>query len=138
MSPKASTCLPQDEPTSCAGHESCLSESAASAAMHHLFDVVGAEIHALDPTHLVESGMLEGGQCGTSGADYTYVSASPGIDVPSYHDSVVGGDRWNGIALRLSQAAALGNPIIAGETGIMGGTAPECTSLANRADEIAA
>ena len=45
--------------------------------------------------------IMGGGQCGTAGSDYEYVSASPGVDVLSYHDYYVGapmgGDQWNGI-----------------------------------------
>ena len=98
-------------------------EAVAAAALRHFFDVVGAEIHALDPNHLVENGMLGGGQCGTESNDYEYVSASPGIDVLSYHDYYttgppIGGDQWNGISVRLAQAGTLGKPIIAGESGL--------------------
>ena len=44
----------------------------------------------------------------------------------------MGGDQWNGIAKRLSQSTALGKPIIAGETGLIAGTAPGCMSDATR------
>jgi hypothetical protein len=130
--PEASTCPPQDEPTNCSGNQTCPNESAAAAALRYFFDTVGGEIHALDPRHLVESGMLGSGQCGTAGSDYQYVSASPGIDVLSYHDYYgavsLGGDQWNGLAVRFAQAAALGKPIIGGEVGLMAGTAPGCMS----------
>jgi hypothetical protein len=54
------------------------------------------------------------------------VGASPGIDVLSYHDyypssEVEGGDQWNGIAMRVTQAADLHKPIIVGEDGITAG-----------------
>jgi hypothetical protein len=134
--PSAGTCPPQDEPLNCGANQTCPNEAAAASALRHFFDVVGAEIHALDPAHLVESGMLGGGQCGTAGSDYEFVSASPGIDVLSYHDyygaSLLGGDQWNGLAVRDEQAAALGKPIIAGEMGVLAGTAPGCTSLSTR------
>jgi hypothetical protein len=140
--PEASTCPPQYQQGDCDGHQTCPDEAVAEAAMRYFFDVVGGEIHALDPDHLVESGTLGSGQCGTSGSDYETVSASPGIDVLSYHDyyenATIGGDQWNGIALRLSQAASLGKPVIAGEMGIMGGTSPGCLSLSARASQISA
>jgi mannan endo-1,4-beta-mannosidase len=133
---EASTCPAQDQPTACSGHQTCPNEAAAAAALRSFFDAVGGEIHALDPSHVVESGMLGGGQCGTQGSDFQYVSASPGIDVLSYHDywgqSPMGGDQWNGMAVRLHQAAALAKPIIAGETGLMAGSAPGCLSVATR------
>jgi hypothetical protein len=138
---EASTCRTADEPTSCSGHQTCPDETAAAAALRHFFDVVGGEIHALDPTRLVESGLLGGGQCGTQGGDYAYVSASPGIDVLSYHDYYgalpLGGDQWNGIGVRLAQAAAMGKPIIAGEVGIVAGGSG-CPSLEQRAAALAA
>jgi hypothetical protein len=133
---EASTCPPQDEPTNCSGNQTCPDETAAAAALRHFFDVVGGEIHALDPYHLVESGLLGGGQCGTQGGDYQYVSASPGIDVLSYHDyygtQAMGGDQWNGLAVRFQQAAALNKPIIGGEVGMQAGSAPGCLSDTDR------
>ncbi len=139
---EASTCPPQDEPKNCGGHQTCPDEAAAAAALRHFFDVVGGEIHALDPNHLVESGLLGGGQCGTELGDFESVSASPGLDVLSYHDyepeTLMGGDGWNSIAVRIAQAAALGKPIIAGEMGIVGGTTSGCTSPQSRASQIQA
>ena len=140
--PEASTCPVQYEPTNCGGHQTCPDETAAAQALRHFFDVVGGEIHQLDPEHLVESGTIGSGQCGTSGSDYQYVSASPGIDVLSYHDyygaAAVGGDQWNGIGVRIATAKALNKPIIDGELGIQAGSAPGCTGLATRAQTVAA
>lgn len=133
---EASTCPQQFQPTNCAGHQTCPNEAVAAQALRYFFDTVGGEIHALDPSHLVESGLIAGGQCGTEGADYKYVSASPGIDVLSYHDyygsAPMGGDQWNGLALRFAQARALGKPIIGGEVGVMAGATPGCLSLSDR------
>ncbi len=133
---EASTCPSQFEPVNCSGHQVCPDESVAASALRYFFDTVGAEIHALDPRHLVESGLLGGGQCGTSTTDYQYVSASPGIDVLSYHDywgaAPIGGGQGNGMPLRLAQSTALGKPIIAGEAGLEAGTAPGCMTTANR------
>lgn len=138
---EASTCPAQYQPTNCSGHQTCPDEAAAAQAMRYFFDTVGGEIHSLDPKHLVESGTIGSGQCGTSGADYEYVSASPGIDVLSYHDYVdptvaVDGDQWNGLAVRFRQAAALGKPIIGGEEGIEAGTGSGCMSPQQRASDI--
>ena len=139
---EASTCPPQFEPTNCSGHQTCVNETVAAAALRHFFDVVGGEIHALDPKHLVESGLLAGSQCSSQGQDYLYVSASPGIDVLSYHDyyglPAVGGDYLYGIAVRLAQAAALHKPIIGGEVGVQAGNGPGCTSTSTRNAVIAA
>lgn len=139
---EASTCDGSYYPGTCWGHTSCPDESVAEAALRHFFDVVGGEIHALDPDHLVESGLLGGGQCGTESGDYTTVSASPGIDVLSYHDyyagTPMGGDQWNGIGVRIAQANSLNKPIIAGEMGLAAGTAPGCMTLAVRSAEIQA
>ena len=135
--PSAGTCPAQDEPRKlwC---ESNLppNEADAAVALRYFFDTVGTEIHTLDPKHLVESGMSGGGQSGTGGSDYQFVSASPGIDVLSYHDyygsALFGGDRWNRHAVRIQQAAALAKPIIAGEMGILAGADAGCTSLSTR------
>jgi hypothetical protein len=139
--PEASTCPAQYEPTNCEGHQTCPDEAAAAASLRYFFDTVGGEIHLLDPDHLVEAGFLGSGQCGLDGADYRYVGASPGIDVLSYHDyypasEPFGGDRWNGIQVRIDQAQALDKPIIAGEEGIVAGTAPNCESWAQRAMDM--
>lgn len=141
--PEASTCPTKYEPVDCSGHQTCPNEEAAAQALRHFFDLVGAEIHALDPNHLVEDGMLGSGQCGTAGSDYQYVSASPGIDVLSYHDyyvgsTLMGGDQWNGLGARFGQAAALDKPIVGGEMGIEGGRGPGCMSLQKRSHEFTA
>ena len=139
--PEASTCPVQYQPTNCSGHQTCPNEAAAAQALRHFFDAVGGEIHSLDPHHLVESGLLGSGQCGASGSDYAFVSASPGIDVLSYHDyypadEAIGGDQWNGLAVRFSQAASLGKPIIGGELGITAGNGAGCLSLGSRASDV--
>ena len=81
-------------------------------------------------------------QCGTQGSDYQYVSSSPGIDVLSYHDywgtAPIGGDQWNGMAVRLHQSVAVGKPIIAGESGLNFGTAPGCASDSTRNSDFLA
>ena len=138
---EASSCGGDYYPGTCWGHNACPDEAVAAAALRHFFDVVGGEIHALDPVHLVENGLLGGGQCGTESGDYQYVSASPGVDVLSYHDyyaeTAMGGDQWNGIGVRLAQAAALHKPIVAGETGLDAGTGSACMTPGGRSDEIA-
>jgi mannan endo-1,4-beta-mannosidase len=135
---EASTCPAQYQPSDCSGNQTCPDETSAAQALRYFFDTVGGEIHTLDPEHLVESGLLGAGQCGTQGADYAYVSASPGIDVMSYHDyyppnDPIGGDQWNGLAVRFAQAAVLGKPIIGGEVGIMAGVGSGCLDDAQRA-----
>jgi mannan endo-1,4-beta-mannosidase len=139
---EASSCAGNYYPGTCWGHTTCPDEAVAAAALRHFFDVVGAEIHALDPSHLVENGLLGGGQCGTESGDYASVSASPGVDVLSYHDyysgTPMGGDQWNGIAVRIAQAAAVGKPIIAGEMGLAAGAVPGCMTLGARSTEIQA
>jgi mannan endo-1,4-beta-mannosidase len=139
---EASTCAPQYQPNGCSGHQTCPDEPAAASDLRHFFDIVGGEIHALDPKHLVESGFLGGGQCGTQGSDYQYVSASPGIDVLSYHDywgpDPVGGDQWNGMQVRFRQSVGVGKPIIAGEAGLKAGSIAGCMSLVSRNRDLSA
>jgi mannan endo-1,4-beta-mannosidase len=140
---EASTCPASFEPTNCEGHQTCPDEAAAAAALEYFFTTVGDRIHLLDPEHLVEGGFLGGGQCGTAGADYQSVGASPGIDVLSVHDyygaATLGGDQWNGMLERFAQAQALDKPIITGEVGIVAGEAQSgCMSLAQRAADMSA
>jgi len=136
---EASTCPGQFEPNNCNGNQTCPNEQAAAQALRFFFDTVGGEIHALDPRHLVESGLLGSGQCGAVWNDYSYVGASPAIDVLSYHDygapnTPIPGDQWNGLAVRLAQAASLGKAIVIGEEGINAGTA--CLSDSQRAADL--
>jgi hypothetical protein len=140
---EASTCPTADEPSDCEGHQSCPNESAAATALKFFFNTVGAQIHLLDPEHLVEAGFLGGGQCGTAWTDYQGVGASPGIEVLSVHDYYgavpLGGDQWNGLAERFAQAKALSKPIITGEVGILGGIDQSgCPSLQQRASDMSA
>jgi mannan endo-1,4-beta-mannosidase len=138
--PEASTCAPAYQPTNCSGHQTCPDEAAAAADLTSFFDVVGGEIHALDPSHLVEAGFLSGGECGLASGDYQRVGASPGIDVLSVHDyygaAPLGGTPANGLARRFAQAAALDKPIITGEAGILAADRPGCTSLRQRRAEM--
>jgi hypothetical protein len=140
--PEASTCTAQFQPSNCSGNQTCPSEPVAEQALLYFFNTVGDEIHALDPDHLVESGMIGNGQCGTSGPDYAAVSASSGIDVLSYHDysgaTLIPGDQWNGLSLRFQEAAALGKPIIGGEVGISSGSGSGCVSPTVRAAQFQA
>jgi hypothetical protein len=140
---EASTCPAAYEPSNCSGHQTCPSDTAAASALEYFFNMVGAQIHQLDPEHLVEGGFLGGGQCGTSGSDYQNVGASPGIDVLSVHDyygsAPLGGDQWNGMAVRFAQAKALDKPIITGEAGIVAGNGQAgCESLQQRAHDMSA
>ena len=141
--PEASSCAPGFAGDACYEHLTCSNERAAATAMRSFFDTEGGAVHRLDPHHLVEAGFLGGGQCGTAANDYAYVGRSAGIDVLSYHDYypatvALGGDQWNGIAVRLRQAAAMGKPIIAGEVGVDGGSGATCTSLTQRLAQVRA
>ncbi len=139
---EASTCSAAFQPSNCEGHQTCPNEAAASA-LRYFFTTVGGQIHLLDPEHLVEADLLGGGHCGTAGSDYQSVGASRGIDFLSVHDyygaAPLGGDQWNGLALRFAQAKALDKPIITGEVGIEAGIGQSgCVSLQQRAQEMAA
>ena len=136
--PEASTCPVAFQSGNCEGHQTCPDQAAAATALDYFFTTVGGQIHLLDPVHLVEAGFLGGGQCGTAGSYYQSVGASPGIDVLSVHDyygsAAMGGDQWNGMAVRFAQAKALDKPIITGEAGIVAGNGQSgCESLQQRA-----
>jgi mannan endo-1,4-beta-mannosidase len=134
--PEASSCAAAYQPDNCSGHQTCPAESVAAADLLSFFNAAGGEIQSLDPVHLVEAGFLGGGQCGTQGDDYRSVGSSSGIDVLSVHDyygpALLGGDQWNGLAVRFTQAAALDKPIITGEAGILAGNGPSCETLTQR------
>jgi mannan endo-1,4-beta-mannosidase len=92
-------------------------------------DVAGV-IKSADPNHLVSLGTIGSGQCGAQGHEYRDLHSVASIDMCEYHDydphSRMPGDKWNGLQVRLNQCAALGKPLIVGETGIkpkdVGGT----------------
>jgi hypothetical protein len=139
---EASTCPAAAEPSNCWGNQTCPDEAAAAQALQYYFTTVGAQIHSIDPNHLIEAGFLGGGECGTESHDYESLGASPGIDVLSVHDyyaAPLGGDQWNGLAVRFAQAKALDKPIITGEAGIVAGIGQSgCESLQQRAGALAA
>jgi hypothetical protein len=140
--PEASNCPATFQPGNCEGHQTCPDQAAAAAALQYFFTTVGTQIHVLDPVHPDEAGFLGGGQCGTAGSYYERVGASTGIDVLSDHDyygsAPLGGDQWNGMAVRFAQAKALDKPIITGEAGIVAGNGQSgCESLQQRAVDMA-
>jgi endo-1,4-beta-mannosidase len=108
---------------SAAGTHACADHSQASVALRKFFDDVGGEVKRLDPNHLIHSGVIGSGQCGTSGEHYTYVHQSPAIDVASYHDYgadsvAVPGDQWNGMKVRIDAMRGIGKPLVVSEVGI--------------------
>jgi mannan endo-1,4-beta-mannosidase len=135
---EASSCPAPYQGSDCYGHQTCPNEKTAESALKYFFTTVGAQIRLLDPTHLIEAGLLGAGECGAAGKDYRSVGASPGIDVLSVHDyygsAPLGGDQRNGMAVRFAQAKALNKPIITGEVGIKAGIGQSgCLSLQQRA-----
>jgi len=85
-------------------------------------DVSGL-IKSIDSNHLVSIGTIGSGQCGASGTDYQTLHAIPTVDLCEYHDygwpsTPMPGDKWNGLATRISQCAADGKPLFVGESGI--------------------
>jgi len=94
----------------------------AGAVLRSFARTMGREVKALDPRHLLGMGTIGSGQCGTSDQDYVALNAVPFLDVADYHDysvDPVPGDRWNGLAARAREMAALGKPLIVGEVGIV-------------------
>ena len=139
--PDASTCTGQATLDGCSAPWVC-NETAATAALRHFYDTVGAAIDALDPQHLIEAGFGSNTACGLEGADLSTVAASTGIDVLSFHD-------YNGaIPLdtqpagsspsdEIGRAAAAGKPIIDAEVGIdASSTDPGCVTPTVHADEL--
>ena len=120
--PEPTNCATGIRGNACYGHTTCPPSGAAN--LRAFFDAFGSRIKRLDPAHLVVSGVIGSGQCGASGPEYSKVHASPYIDVATYHDygedtTPLPGDQWNGMRLRIQQAAALGKPLITEEVGIL-------------------
>ncbi len=110
----------------------CEGETAAAQALRSFFDTVGEMAHAIDPNHLIESGLQGSNQCGTVNTDYGYVMASPGVDVASVHDyeTALTPDYFTGA---VAEARAVGKPLITGEAGEEAQAAlPGCPSLQDR------
>jgi hypothetical protein len=117
-------CLPGYGGGDCWGHKTCPAD--AATALRSFFDTVGSRIKSIDKTHLISSGLMGGGQCGTAWTEYTTVNASPYVDVATYHDYgadtvAVPTGTYNGLTLRISQAHSLNKPIFTEEVGIKAG-----------------
>lgn len=118
--------------------------STAATSLRSFFDAVGAEIHRIDPNHLVSSGIQGSGQCGSQNGDYQTLHESAGIDVGSVHDwwtdlSPMPGDQWNGMQVRIDQMAAVNKPLFVGEVGMNASdTVSGYMTLAQRRDKIKA
>jgi mannan endo-1,4-beta-mannosidase len=95
--------------------------SDAPSALQSFARDISSLIKHLDRNHLVGMSTTGSGQCGSSRLEYLALQAIPTLDVAEYHDytlSVMPGDRWNGLTVRLQQMADLGKPLIVGEVGV--------------------
>lgn len=100
-------------------------------------DDVGQLVKSSDPNHLLSFGTIGSGQNGAPGDNYTTIHASPYIDLAEVHDystasTVLDGDSFNGLALRVQQARELNKPIFVGEFGNQLGS-PSAETLERRA-----
>jgi mannan endo-1,4-beta-mannosidase len=142
--PETSGCLPGYSGSECWGHQTCVDHTAAANSLRYFFDTVGKKMKDIDHNHLIESGVMGGGQCGADNRNYTYIHESPYIDVASYHDyehadSPMPGDQWNGLQVRLDQMKAIQKPLIIGEAGMLAqDNSSSCMNFASRRDKIAA
>nr|WP_229746292.1 cellulase family glycosylhydrolase [Rhodococcus trifolii] len=113
-------------------------ESDAAQVLRDFFDDAGSLLRARDPRTPITAGLTGGGQCGTQGDEFTFVGASPFVDVLQYHDYgadgvPLPGDEWNGLARRIDQARSLGKPLLVGEIGELAGS---CGDTRERAAHI--
>jgi len=141
--PKDGTCSTGFVGDGCSGTYIC--PTSAAQTLRTFFDTVGGEVKRLDPNHLIASGVVgDQWQCGTIGVDYPIAQASPALDLLTYHDygadgTALPGDSVNGLAARISQAAAIGKPLFVEEAGIEATAGPaSCDSLPQRAVQFRA
>jgi mannan endo-1,4-beta-mannosidase len=121
--PESSDCVSGFKADTCYLRDFCENQETAAVALRSFFDTVGGEIKRIDPNHLIGSGVMGTGQCGTNDERYVHVHQSQFIDVGSYHDYGIDtqgmpGDQWNGLKQRIKQMKAMNKPIIVGEAGI--------------------
>jgi hypothetical protein len=120
--PEASDCLTGYSGGDCYSHKSCPAD--ATTTLFNWFDRVGAEVHALDPEALVDTGELTSEQCGWSGGGELRIDEAAGVDVASYHDYGSASVAMpGGLALAIANAKEAGKPLIVGEVGVPGGEA---------------
>jgi hypothetical protein len=90
------------------------------------FDVIGGQIHDIDPNHLVESGTHGPWAYGGS-ASYSLIHESFGIDVMAFHDFDNVAASPPNLASSLAVAAALGKPLVLDELGMFASEAGDST-----------
>ena len=136
--PEASNCNSGYTGSQCFGHNPCPSDAASS--LRSFFDTMGARLHSLDSRHLVATGLIGKGQCGSAGSAYKYVSASKGVDVLTYHDY---GDEVQpplptDLATAVTASKALGKPLVTEEAGMTAAPSGVTCSrtLAGRATQV--
>ena len=137
VEPEASVCDPGYAGSGCYGHTTCPSD--AEASLQSFFGTVGAEVHRLDPHHLIADGTIGMNQCGTVGPEYAELAASPGIDVCEVHDYDGPSVPMNSQAQADIEACAqVGKPLIVGETGLNGAVddGQGCPDLQARATDF--
>ena len=133
------TAVGEPEPSNCGSLDcgwqarSCPANSAV--VLRKFFDDSGARIRSIDPDAVIWSGLAGGGQCGSAGADFATVAASPGIDVLEYHDYRSGPGMAADLPDRIAQAASVGKPLVVAELGMPAGS---CLPAAERKTKLAA
>ena len=141
--PEAGTCSGA-QGSACYGKQKCVNETVARQSLRSFFDTVGDQIKSIDPNHIVSSGLVGDGQCGTVFEDYQFLHQSSGIDIASYHDynrddEVMPGDQWNGLGKRLKQMTILNKPLFIGEAGMKAkDNSSQCMNYSTRSNKIKA
>ncbi len=113
----------------------------AATVLRRFADDVGALARGIDPVHPLSLGTIGGGQCGTAGPEFRRLAESPYLDVLQYHDYgadgiPLPGNEFDGLAVRLEQARAVGKPLLVAEIGQYAGG--PCGTAEQRAADIAA
>jgi mannan endo-1,4-beta-mannosidase len=87
-------------------------EQNAAKTLRAFADNMTAAVKSADPSHLVSLGTSGGNQCGTAGADYTYINGGS-IDICEYHDYAT----TPVSAPRVNPCSGLQKPLFVGERG---------------------
>lgn len=126
--PEPVVCDPGYAGSGCYGHGTCPDD--AETVLRAFVDGVAPLVRAGSPHALISMGEIGGRQCGWASE---LVSASPHLDVLSYHDYASHELVPAELATRVALGRRLGKPVVVGEAGMDAGAGPGCRTHHQRA-----